>query len=104
MAWTEITRRQYRREGRRYASALSLLQLTARRKRSPATPRGERLDMALEGVSLGKATPQFAGRISVPGHFPGWRLRGQSGIERPSTRLSPRVCGPVAQPDRATVS
>ena len=34
----------------------------------------------------------------------GWRSRGSSGIELSSARGYPRGFGPVAQPDRATVS
>ena len=70
------------------------------RVRWPASP-------GHQSLRMNAAVPacRFAGLVHVARCWrEGWRCRAHFGMKRSSTRLPQRVRGPVAQPDRATVS
>ena len=77
-------------------------------------PRGQRPDigrptnefLAVKGISLLKSPASIgrAGTYFCSQPFPGLAITRPLWYLASSTRLSQRVCGPVAQPDRATVS
>jgi len=63
-------------------------------------PSGDQRDTSAAGCSR----PGFNPHANILGRCGGWRSPRRSGMELSSARVYPRVFGPVAQPDRATVS
>lgn len=117
MAWTEITRGQYRRDGLRYASDLtdaewSLLAPLMPRRRRLGRPRRVELRRIVEAIlfiasegcqwrALPKEYPPYS---TVQGYFYAWRDSGRWGrINAVLVRLARRALGRKARPQAAVI-